>query len=68
MNDEFDLMNVIERNKITFEQAERIQMNYLQGIKQELDDELHTKLALCVHPTLYGVITWVACVIIWYKS
>jgi hypothetical protein len=59
---------VLERNQITLEHANRININYLQRIQQELDDELQSKLALLVHPTLSGVITWVACVIVWYKS
>jgi hypothetical protein len=49
MDVDFDLKCVIESNHISYEKAESIQINKLQAIKQELEDELHSKLALLVN-------------------
>lgn len=49
MEVDFDLKCLIERNHISNEKAESIQINKLQVIKQELEDELHSKLALLVN-------------------
>merc|ERR1712137_1027167 len=41
--------------------------NALSKIRADLEAEVHNKLALHINPELNGAITWVACVMCWYK-
>lgn len=49
MEIDFDLTSLLENNFISYEKANKIQINKLQVLKQKLEDELHSKLALKVN-------------------
>ena len=64
---DFDLNKLLELNQINIKEANNIEQTELQKIRVKLRDEVHEKLALELNPRLSGAITWVACVISWYK-
>ena len=57
----------MDLNQVSIKQAQDIENIHLNSIRSQLEKEIHNKLALYLNPKLKGAISWVACVICWYK-
>ena len=67
LEETFDLQKILDLNQLNIKQASEIENNHLNAIRAQLEKEVHFKLALQLTPMFSGAITWVACVICWYK-
>jgi len=67
LEENFDLQQILDLNQVSIKQAQDIENIYLNKIRSQLEKELHNKLALYINPRLNGAVTWVACVICWFK-
>jgi len=63
----FDLQKILDLNQVNIKQAQELENVSLNVIRAQLGKEVNNKLALMMNPQLNGAVTWVACVICWFK-